>query len=357
MDSDTSTATHDLLSVEWWSTRTGNRVALATLIALLVGALFVSLGRYGVWEPWEADQLLIAQEYAARPPFDPDAVGPRDPGYNWAVPTMDAAPVQVSLLGTWLTSSVMPSHTDDIRAVIGSLELKARLPIAMALALLALAIFFWTRRFFGTLCALLSSVTFVTLPVIAVGAHALSTPLLFVVTTSLTILAGSLLIYDPRRRWLWSLAAGVALSLCFLDQRLVGALVPLYVLVSFGVTQIAYTEGAAPPARDIAIAWLITLSPLLLIALIGPNGETSTLERPHVRQLLFTSFSLTPLLAGVLLMRRTDVGRALLSPQGALAIALPERRRPRARGRWLWGVRWRGRPGGRAGRARRRCAA
>lgn len=315
----------------FWEGSRGLIVALVILGGLVVGFLLTGLGSMGMWEPWEASEVMVASEYQEREPWDASVVerNPEAPGYNWAVPTRDGVPVATSLLKVWFVGAMLPDKGAEISQVMGALERGARLPIAIAVALLALGIFFWVRRRFDTLSALLASTALLTMPVIYFGAHNVSTHLLGVVTTSGALLCFMQLVRarGASMRWIYGAGFGVMLAASFLDQRLPGLLTVLMVIVAAGVAQIAYETGRdesqwAPPKRDLFASLIIALSPLLWMAYIGMSGGKAALEAPHTGQLLLVAFFSAALLAGALVMRRTDVGRALFSLQGALGLGI-----------------------------------
>ncbi len=123
-------------------------VQLAVLGALSLLLLFAQLGTLGVWEPWEAREILTAMEYGSRPAFDASIIdkNPSASGYNWAVPTLDGKPVATSLLKIWLLDALLPAANTDIRELVGTLERNARLPTALLCLLLSLGTFTWLHR-------------------------------------------------------------------------------------------------------------------------------------------------------------------------------------------------------------------
>lgn len=316
----------------FWEGSAGLFVSLGVLAALVVGFLLGGLGSMGMWEPWEASEVMVASEYWEREAWNPSVVetNPEAPGYNWAVPTREGVPAATSLLKIWLVGAMLPRAGEDISQVMGALERGARLPIALALALLAFGVFFWVRRRFDTSSALLSATALLTMPVIYFGAHNVSTQLLGVVTTS-----GALLLFmqlvrasstgAPGRRWIYGVGFGVMLAASFLDQRLPGLLTVLMVIVAAGVAQIVYAPASqtwAPPKRDLFAGLAIALSPLLWMAYLGMSGGKAALEAPHVMQLLLVAFFSAALVSGALVMRRTNVGRALFSLQGLVGLGI-----------------------------------
>jgi hypothetical protein len=317
----------------FWEGSTGLFVSLGVLAALVACFLLGGLGSMGMWEPWEASEVMVASEYWERDAWDAGVVekNPEAPGYNWAVPTREGIPAATSLLKIWFVGAMLPRAGEDISQVMGALERGARLPIALALALLAFGVFFWVRRRFDTLSALLSSSALLTMPVIYFGAHNVSTQLLGVVTTS-----GALLLFmqlvrahgsegAASKRWIYGAGFGVMLAASFLDQRLPGLLTVMMVIVAAGVAQIVYapeSETWAPPKRDLFASLAIALSPLLWMGYLGMSGGKAALEAPHVMQLLLVAFFSCALVAGALAMRRTNVGGALFSPQGLVGLGI-----------------------------------
>ncbi len=309
-------------------------VQLAVLGALSLLLLFAQLGTLGVWEPWEAREILTAMEYGSRPAFDASIIdkNPSASGYNWAVPTLDGKPVATSLLKIWLLDALLPAANTDIRELVGTLERNARLPTALLCLLLSLGTFTWLRRHATALQAGLSSVALITMPVLFIGAHNLSTPLLFLATTSLALIAAFELITakNARHKWIASTAMTLALVLCVLDQRLISAMLILSILSAFALIEIPFTakeHDATPPLRDLIIGALIFVAPALglgamLLTADSYDAAIKTLSEPHARQLLMLCVPITSAMAALFVARRTHVVRALASPQGIVPLII-----------------------------------
>jgi hypothetical protein len=298
-----------------------------TALMVLSGALLlVGLGDVGMWEPWEASELSVAREYATRGEWDASAAqaDPRAPGYNWAVPTVGGQPVAYSLLKVWAVGALLPPAGAPIEEVIGELERGARLPAALALWVLCGALFWSVRRRFGDMTGWLAGVAFATLPVTYVGARSLATEQLFVVTTSLAMLAFfELTRASGRARWGWAAAAAAASCAAFLDQRLVGLLVPLYALGVWAVVS-AVLEGERAGVVEKAVAAAALLAPAAPVLSTGGLSTASAwLDVEHHAQLTFLGFALGGVVALGALGWRSQVGRALASAPGALALGAP----------------------------------
>lgn len=312
-------------------------VQLAMLSGVCLVLLFAQLGALGVWEPWEAREILTAMEYGSRAPFDASIVeqNPSASGYNWAVPTLEGKPVYTSLLKVWLIDALLPASNSDIREVVGALERNARLPGALLCTLLALTFFTWLRRHFSTLQAAASSLALLSMPVVFIGAHNLSTPLLFLVTSSLALIAAFELITAPhaRHKWIASAALTASLALCVFDQRLTSVLLITCIIAAFALIEIPFGKDAQESASSLPskldiIAGCVTL--LLPAAMLGYvmitassyEAGLSTLTAPHMGQLMMIGVPITSAVAALIVARRTHVVRALLSPQGLIPIVV-----------------------------------
>ncbi len=300
-----------------------------TGLMVLAGVLLLTgLGDVGMWEPWEASELSVAREYATREAWDASVVDadPRAPGYNWAVPTLGGQPVAYSLLKAWTVAALLPPAGAPIEEVIGELERGARLPAAFALWVLCGALFWSVRRRFDDVTGWLAGVAFATLPVTYVGARSLATEQLFVVTTSLAMLA----LFELTRskggaRWGWAGAAAVALCAAFLDQRLVGLLVPLYALGVWAAVSAALgaeSEGPGVLAKAVALA-AVVVPAMPVLSTGGLASASAWLDVEHHAQLTFLGFALGGVVALVALGARSEVGKALASGPGMLALGVP----------------------------------
>ncbi len=304
---------------------------IGLVVTLVVSAfvLFGNLSKLGVWEPWEANEIFVAQEYAERGPA-PEIQKPTDTSYNWAVPTKDQNPVARSLLKTWLLSQSLGVGEE---VEVGTLERSARMPFAISLFVLILGLFLWFRRVYGARSATVTCIAFATMPAIYLGAHNVATEMLSVVTTSAAIAFFASLVFAEKNRHLWGIAFGVALALVFLDQRLVGIYVVLGSLAAWSVTEVAFEqyirrrEGRPGiVGRFEKVSASACLAALLAVLAVGwwwnSPGEDEMFE-PHILQWYA---ALTPLLlfaGGFLLGGATRVGRAMISPWGLGALAFP----------------------------------
>lgn len=332
---------------DWWSSKTGMYVATAILVVVSAVLLFGQLASLGVWEPWEADEILSAREYA--PDADPADADPADDEAasdesdkvepNWVTPTLDGEPVARPLLKTWLVAWSVGEPQADGRYEVGALERSARFPIAVAVFVLVLLTFLWIKTHHDTWSALLTSLALVSTPAIFLGVHALSTETLFVVLSSWAIMAFFELAHatDDKRRWLWGALLGVALSLCFLEQRFFGLLGPLAVIVGYALTQIPFEQIMRARHNPSGVATMVgrleiglCVSALLAAGGViwwGVSRSADAVEDayflPHVLQWIAVLVPSFILLAGVLLARRTHAVRSLTSLQGLLATVMP----------------------------------
>jgi hypothetical protein len=321
--------------VEFWETRSGIALAAGIVAAVSGALLFGQLGNLGIWEPWEANEILVAQEYQDRgPPPSEEELDPKDPSYNWAVPTKDSKPIARSLLKVWLVAATLPgSAVDSGQPQVGLLEFSARFPFALGALILALVGFFWLRDVFDTWSALLASLAVVSAPAVFVGVHTISAATLFVVTTSLAVIAfGKLVFAAGPFRYLWGLCFGVGLALSFLDQRFFGLLVPLTAITAFGLTQLPYLQATDiatddPPVgllqRGLAVAALLAGGAFAAWGFwISAQVPGQQLLLPYIKQLFAVFLPLFVLLSGLFLAWRTRVVRALRSPAGLIGLAV-----------------------------------
>ncbi|MFB6263038.1 MAG: ArnT family glycosyltransferase [Bradymonadaceae bacterium] len=317
----------------FWETKVGAGVALAIALASLGVLLFGNLSGLGIWEPWEAKDVLVAQEYQDRPDPPETISDPKAPSYNWAVPTRDRRPVQRSFLKTWSMALSLEDESSADQFEVGELEFWARFPMALAVFLVVLGGFFWIRHFFGGLEALVGALAFVSTPAIAMGVHSVSTEMFFVATTTAAILTfGGLLYAEGGQRYVWGAGFGVTLGLAFLDQRFIGVLLPLAVIVAFALVQLPF-ERAARVERELEDGSLVggvQIAGFILCWLIGVAavywGWTATGEgaifAAHVEQLLAVALPTLLLASGVALAWRTRPVRRLRSAPGLVGLGL-----------------------------------
>ncbi len=334
----------------WWSSKTGTRLAVALLVLVAATVIFGKISSLGIWEPWEANEIKATREYFQRDLGDRAAQANKaDHAHkaaanathnppNWATPTLDGKPVAQPLLQTWLVGWSMKTPSANGHFEVGALEGSTRVPIAVAVFLLVLLTFIWIKSYFDTWPALLSAVALVTTPAIFLGAHTLSSEMLFVVLSSLSIMAFFQLTQAdaPKKRWLWGALLGVALSLSFLEHRFFGLLSPLAVIVGFALTQLPFEQVDRARQNPSGVASMVDRVDigLCVAALLGAGGVLLWgLERskgaagdayflPYVKQWIAVLVPLLVLLAGLLLARKTRASRRLLSGPGALAAAM-----------------------------------
>jgi hypothetical protein len=337
----------------WWSTKTGTLVAAGILVAVAGALLFGQLSSLGIWEPWEADEILAAREYNDRDansssesqekaegePADKIVVKRADqPGPNWATPTLEGKPVPRPLLKTWLVGWSVGEADSGSHFEVGALERSARLPVAVFVFMLVLLVFLWIRSHFDTWSALLVGVAFVTTPAIFLGVHTLSTEMLFVVLSSASIMAYFQLAHatDPRERWLWGLMLGVGLALSFLEMRFFGLLTPLAVIVGYAVTQLPFEQVASARQNPSGVSAMVSRIDigLCVAALVGAGGvflwgldRSSAAPEgvyflPHVLQWMTIIVPAFLLLAGLFIARQTRAVRSLIGGPGALALVI-----------------------------------
>ncbi|MFB6350206.1 MAG: ArnT family glycosyltransferase [Bradymonadaceae bacterium] len=332
------TADDDSLWPGWrdfWESKAG--LVLATILVAAVGGmlLFGNLSNLGVWEPWEANDILVAQEYQDRPEPEPlSERGPKAPSYNWAVPTKNQKPIARSLLKTWLVSWSLSDGLDKKgEPQVGKLEFSARLPLAAGAMVLLLVGFFWLRDIFDTWSALLATAAVASTPAVYFGVHTISSEVLFIVTTSLAVIAFQRLAWaEGRIRYLWGGLFGAGLALAFLDQRFVGLLIPMATITAFGLSQLPFrrtadirADGQMVGTREI----ILCIGSFLAAAGVVAWGfarswgvQADTLLLTHVKQRMAILIPSFLLLAGLSLAWRTRVVRRLRSPAGLLGLGI-----------------------------------
>lgn len=330
----------------WFETRRGFAISAAILAVISILLLFGNLSRVGIWEPWEAGQIQVAQQYGTRGESVADPQDPTKPGYNWAVPTYNGKPVATPLLKTWLMSASLANTNADENPKIGKLEFSARLPLAVAAFLLVATGFLWMRRYFGGWSAWMTGIALVTTPAVYMGAQLVTSEMLFMVTTSLAIMAFVQLLYaeSRSRQHLWGALFGLATALTFLDQRIFGLYLVVGVIAGFALSQIPYrramqlrenpdapnevgrTElllgGASLAAAAGVFIWGITRSKSALAEAAAEAANNAPLFLPHVAQWVALLIPAFVLLAALLIARKTDVVRTLVSTSGAIALAI-----------------------------------
>ncbi len=292
--------------------------------------LFSQLGSLGIWEPWEAQEVLVAMEYQNRAPFDASVIeqNPSASGYNWAVPTLDQKPVAKSLLKIWLISALLPASSDDIREVVGTLERNARLPFALLTLALITGLFFWLKRHFSTRQAALSALAMASMPVIFLGSHNLSIPLLFVVTSSGALIALFELAqnHSQKHKWLLSLLLLACLAMGAFDQRLISLYLVLAVFAGFSLIEIPFnSKDLQPSKKDILLATGVFITPALallwmLITSSSYAALVKTLSAPYAQQLLLLFIPLTSIASALLLARKTKTAQSFMQPQVLLPL-------------------------------------
>ncbi|MBA2662752.1 MAG: glycosyltransferase family 39 protein [Bradymonadaceae bacterium] len=321
--------------VAWFATPRGFVVSAAVLVVVAVVLLFGNLSRIGIWEPWEASEIQVAQQYVNRADFVANPEDLSKPGYNWAVPTYDGQPVARPLLKTWLMgASLMIAGVDDAPK-IGALEFSARFPLAFAALLMVLLGYLWMRRYFGGWTALMTGLATASLPAVYLGAQLATSEMLFMVTTSLAIMAFAQLVFADSKKLLWGALFGLALALAFLDQRLLGLYLPLGIVAAFALSQLPYLEAmrlrgdpGAPKhvgALEIGLgtgALLAAVATLIWGLVRSSDAPDSVVFLPHVGQWVAALVPIFVIAAGLLFARQTSVVKSLVSLPGAVAGAI-----------------------------------
>lgn len=317
---------------EFWRTGRAQLAAMVGFAVIALTLLFGNLSSIGIWEPWEANEISVAQEYATRG-APPELENPKDFSWNGAVPTHKKRPVDRPLLKTWLLAQTVGGLQAD-GSEVGKLESRSRLPFAVATLLLVVLGFAWLRRRFGSYRAAVAGAVFVSIPATYIGVHNIASEMTLVVTTTLAVLAFAELMFDRKRRWLWGPLFGLTLGLAAIDQRLYGLYLPLLVIGFFAVTELALDEALRQrdgPSAPRKFGWSEVVGAVLAVgagvALVIWALGTSTAADPEkhapwAMQLL--GIALPGLLAFALLWfgRRSRPGRALWSVPGLIGLAI-----------------------------------
>lgn len=287
----------------------GSRIAWIVL-GLLCAVLFGSnLSGIGIWEPWEANEIMVAQEYRTRPEAGP-LVDPAAPSYNVVVPTSDSKPVGRSLLKVWLLSAFLPDLSEGPQ--LGTMEFRARFPFALALWLLVMAQFAWMKRRVSVRAGLISGLVFATFPVIFIAAHNLATEVLFIVTTSLAFMSWFEVIHDENNRKRWLIVFTGALGLVFLDQRLFGVLLVLTVLAIHALSELIIESWKGQKDVDFKPAQQAALVIPVCLALFwwaSRGAHESTMFVPHRAQLVAVAVPLLTIVGLFWAGRHSHPGR------------------------------------------------
>lgn len=304
----------------------GTRIAFAVVAIVSAVLFFGNLGRIGIWEPWEANEIFVANEYLDRGPPEPN-LAPAAPSWNWAVPTFEKKPVARPLLKTWLIA-IGGDTSGELR--VGKLELQARLPIALCVWAFVLVGFVWVRRRFDTESAALTGLIFASFPVIFMGVHNVATEMLFVVTTSLALVSWFELQYaEGNKRWTWAVALGASLAFTILDHRLIGLDLVLIVMAAQAVTELVYesVRSKEPLVTKVELggfaASLVAIGAMFLIGRwVSQSVDSNLTFRTSTLQWFAALLPLFITCAGFALARRTRAGRTFLSLPNALALGI-----------------------------------
>jgi hypothetical protein len=318
---------------DFWESRRGLAAAVAAVVG--VGALlsFGLLGDLGIWEPWEAGDVLVAQEYQDRGEPEPlEQRGLTAPSYNWAVPTRDGEPVHRSLLKTWLVSASLDADIDAEGEVpVGTLEWSARAPMAFAILIIAVLGLFWLRRWYETWPSVLSVLAFLSMPAIYLGVHNVAAETLFVATTSGALMAYMCMVEaEGWRRMGWGALFGLGLGLSFLDQRYLGLMIPLATIAVFALTQLPFyrlkraaqdgDDASMIGSRELAGALGMVAAAAAVVGWALSTGDAEhPLMAPHAEQVLVVTLPLAIVGIGASLAWRTRAVETLRSPAGLVA--------------------------------------
>lgn len=319
----------------WWL------LAVITAAVVVITAA-LHAGGLGFWEPWESTPVRVGAEAAQ------EQMAPQDdeieessetsddheeaeeaedadiPVDSRAVPTLEGEPVQLS----WLKSKWASFFVDDRPVAevggVGDVERRTRLPLLIFAVLLFGASALWARRYLGDGPAAMTVVVLATSPIFYLGAVLLSGPLIYMAASALCVLAFHQSIYGKadRRLW-WALAAGLALAVVALDERLIGVYATLAVLVGWGISEaVGGARDDSPPVRW---GWVLAGAVLFGLAIgwgFFESGDyDGALFRPDIVHRLWVIAPAVLLASLAMASAKTPVGRALTDGRGLLCAA------------------------------------
>ncbi len=305
---------NDSKTTPFWESPKGLKLALSMTIAIVGFILFWNISKIGIWEPWEANDIVIAEEYATRgeAPIK-KTIGEKS--WNWAVPTKDKKPVSRSLLKTMLLSKTVGT-LEVTGKNLGTIEMRSRAPIALLIFLVSLLGFFTLRKNIGNLGAMVSTIAFATMPAIFIGTHNLGSDMMLIGFATGTLLVFALARRtSPKMKWVLGILFGVLLAAAFLDQRLFGFYLPLFVIALAALVERMMVSERGLQVPDFAILGLGLLSVLGLLAwnfLSLPEAENAKFH-PHILQWTAVIGPVVIIVAGMLVGRKTWVGKTLFS--------------------------------------------
>ena len=186
---------------------------------------------------------------------------------DWVVPRLNGLRYfEKPILGHWL-------HALSIK-LLGKNTFAIRLPSALAVGLSALMLFFLVRRFTGdTLAAIVAASVFLTcLEVYGVGAFcALDSIFSMLITASLIAFFFAFMEARSRRRTVFLIVSGVACGLAFLTKGFLAFMIPVIVIIPFGIWQRQLKEMVCEFLVLAITAVLTTLPWCIMIHLREPD--------------------------------------------------------------------------------------
>lgn len=297
----------------FWESARGLKLSIVITALLIASVLFWNLSKLGIWEPWEANDIIVAQEYATRGEA-PEKQNIADKSWNWAVPTKNKQPVNRSLLKTIVLSKTIGTMTVNEKNM-GMIEVRSRAPFAILIFLVSLLGFVAIRKNIGNLGAMITTIAFATMPAIYIGAHNLSSEMMLVGLSSAALLLFYLASQEPKYRYILGILFGIVLALSFLDQRLFGLYLPLLILAFTASVERIVVPDSHFKKFDIAAIFLAILgfgSIFSWIFIHLPEGENSKFL-PHTLQWAAVVLPLIIIMLGFIIGRETWVGKTILS--------------------------------------------
>lgn len=317
----------------WW-------LLTAIVMSLAIMTVAVQSARLGFWEPFESaivragiDEQIIDDAATDDAPTDDaaDDGAADDDGVDKAavrspaVPTLNGEPLPVSWLKqAWVAQNVEAAPVVE-SAAVGQDERQARTLALLLAALLLGSGALWARHHLGEGAAALTVVILATSPIFFFGAVFLSSPLVTLAASTLCILAFYQSVFDgPKWRYLWAVLAAIALAVVALDERWIGVLSTLAVLVSFAFVEAIegdVDDDQAGLDRRWAVGGMVAAAAMLGWAWLRSGDYDAGLVRPDLVQQMWFALPAVLLISFSLAARRRAVGRALMDGRG-LIVAL-----------------------------------
>ncbi|MGD0090281.1 MAG: glycosyltransferase family 39 protein [Planctomycetota bacterium] len=254
------------------SDSSAKRTFLSACLLLMVAAWMLwGIGKYGLYEPHEAQYAGAASEMLARG--------------DWVTPYLNGAPeLNKPPLFYWLIALSLKSLYHSERAPV-SIEFVARLPLALIGLCGLLLAWQWARELWGRRAGRCAALMLAVAPGWYVFAHQLLTDELL----SVLIFASLYLLWKAlgarHSRWRWGWFYGV-IGLAVLTKGLPGAFFPLLTLALFVLVRRDWTLlGHCRPLLGILVICCIVAPWAALFELHNPGALKYMLVNEHLQRL------------------------------------------------------------------------